>query len=207
MSRMCACASTADWQCRLKRTGDLRPRIPLFDQVRAGGANGAARPDRSEQIDRPPGELPARHRPPRSVARLDASPSAPHRSSRRRPCPWRAPRRIFRRVPLPARSGTTQSGRRGDGRPDVVDGAGHLPTPAAAARGRASSRRRVSADDGEGHVGHFRADERAGSRREVADGVLVRVPVHRAAEHQTRRPLAAGGRGEVLDVDAGRNRT
>ena len=66
----------------------------------------------------------------------------------------------------------------------------------------ANTRARVAADDGEGRAGHIRLDARQHVLDEVADGVLVRMPVHGAAEHEPRGDFGEAAGLEVGRVDA-----
>jgi len=88
-------------------------------------------------------------------------------------------------------------------RPYVIDGAGHKNTGLSAEL--ANARARIAADDRERHIREFRANARQDCVNEVADRVLVRMPVHRPAEHQTERHFSVASGGEVLGVDTGRD--
>lgn len=88
--------------------------------------------------------------------------------------------------------------------PDVVDGACDGDT---GARGQvAEPRAWIAADNRERDVGHRGPDARQNGIREVRDGVLIGMPVHRAAEDQMMRALVMAVRDEVVGVDARRHR-
>ena len=70
----------------------------------------------------------------------------------------------------------------------------------------ANARAGIAADDRERRARNVSADARKNLVGEVAHGVLVRVPVHRAAEHEPSGNLGIDARREERGVDAGGDR-
>ena len=66
--------------------------------------------------------------------------------------------------------------------------------------------RGITTDNRERRVRNLLADFRKNRLAEINDGIFVRVPIHRAAEHEARRNFRPASGREIRCIDTGRNR-